>query len=107
VGPRAGLDVEVIGKILCLCRGSNPGRPVRSQTRHKSSHKSRHDRENLTFARTCLASFCELCAEGQCRIRQLGTSLGFIYSVSRFTYHSSSGTAVSGIAQNVLCVLSA
>jgi hypothetical protein len=32
VGPRAGLDAEVRGKILCLCRESNPGRPVRSQT---------------------------------------------------------------------------
>jgi hypothetical protein len=35
VGPRAGLDREVTGKILCLCRGSNlrsPGRPARSQT---------------------------------------------------------------------------
>jgi hypothetical protein len=32
VGLRAGLDTEVRGKILCLCRGSNPGRPVRSQT---------------------------------------------------------------------------
>jgi hypothetical protein len=31
VGPRAGLDVEVRGKILCLCRGSNPGSPVRGQ----------------------------------------------------------------------------
>jgi hypothetical protein len=28
VGPRAGLDTEVRGKILCLCRGSNPDRPV-------------------------------------------------------------------------------
>jgi hypothetical protein len=34
VGPRAGLDAEVRGKILCFCRGSNPGRPVRSQTLH-------------------------------------------------------------------------
>jgi hypothetical protein len=32
VGPTAGLDAEVRGKILCLCRGSNPGRPVRSET---------------------------------------------------------------------------
>jgi hypothetical protein len=32
VGPRAGLDAEARGKILCLYRGSNPGRPVRSQT---------------------------------------------------------------------------
>jgi hypothetical protein len=32
VGRRAGLDAEARGKILCLCRGSNPGRPVRSQT---------------------------------------------------------------------------
>jgi hypothetical protein len=32
VGPRAGRDTEVRGKILCLRRGSNPGRPLRSQT---------------------------------------------------------------------------
>jgi hypothetical protein len=32
VDPRAGLDAETRGKILCLCRGSNPVRPVRSQT---------------------------------------------------------------------------
>jgi hypothetical protein len=32
VGPRAGLDGETRRIILCLCRGSNPGRPVRSQT---------------------------------------------------------------------------
>jgi hypothetical protein len=28
VGPRAGLDTEDTGKILCPCRGSNPDRPV-------------------------------------------------------------------------------
>jgi hypothetical protein len=28
VGPRAGLDTEARGKILCPCRGSNPDRPV-------------------------------------------------------------------------------
>jgi hypothetical protein len=32
VGPTAGLDAEDRRKILCLCRGSNPGRSVRSQT---------------------------------------------------------------------------
>jgi hypothetical protein len=32
VGPRSGLDAEVRGKNFCLCQGSNPGRPVRSQT---------------------------------------------------------------------------
>jgi hypothetical protein len=26
VGSRAGLDAEIRGKILCLCRGSKPGR---------------------------------------------------------------------------------
>jgi hypothetical protein len=31
VGPRAGLDTEVIGEILCPRRES-PGRPARSQT---------------------------------------------------------------------------
>jgi hypothetical protein len=28
VGLRAGLDTETRGKILCLCQGSNPDRPV-------------------------------------------------------------------------------
>jgi hypothetical protein len=28
VGPRAGLDTEATGKILCLCQGSNLDRPV-------------------------------------------------------------------------------
>jgi hypothetical protein len=32
VGPRAGLDTETRRKILCVCWGSNPGRPVRSQS---------------------------------------------------------------------------
>jgi hypothetical protein len=31
VGPKAGLDAEARRKILCLCRGSNFGRPVHSQ----------------------------------------------------------------------------
>jgi hypothetical protein len=32
VGLRAGLVAEAFGKVLWLCLGSNPGRPVRSQT---------------------------------------------------------------------------
>jgi hypothetical protein len=32
VGPRASLDAEARGKILCLCQGLNPGCPVHSQT---------------------------------------------------------------------------
>jgi hypothetical protein len=35
VGPRAGLDTEARGKILCLCQGSNLDRPVvQSVARH-------------------------------------------------------------------------
>jgi hypothetical protein len=35
VGPRAGLDTEARGKIRCLCRGSNPDRPVvQPEVRH-------------------------------------------------------------------------
>jgi hypothetical protein len=30
VGPGASLDAEAKGKSLCLCRGSNPGRPIRT-----------------------------------------------------------------------------
>jgi hypothetical protein len=32
VGLRAGLDTEARRKVLCLCRGSNPGHPVCSLT---------------------------------------------------------------------------
>jgi hypothetical protein len=39
VGPRAGPDAEVRGKVLCLCRGSHPGRPVRSQTLYRLSYR--------------------------------------------------------------------
>jgi hypothetical protein len=38
VDPRAGLEAEVRGKILCLCRGSNPGRPVCSETLYRLSY---------------------------------------------------------------------
>jgi hypothetical protein len=35
VGPRAGLETEARGKILCPCRGSNPDRPfVQPVVRH-------------------------------------------------------------------------
>jgi hypothetical protein len=44
VGPRAGLDAEIRGKILCLCRRSNPGRPaVRSQTLYRLSYRAHWD----------------------------------------------------------------
>jgi hypothetical protein len=39
VGPRAGPDAEARRKILCLCRRSNPGRPVRSQTLYCLSYR--------------------------------------------------------------------
>jgi hypothetical protein len=32
IGDKVGPDVQARGNILCLCQGSNPGRPVRSQT---------------------------------------------------------------------------
>jgi hypothetical protein len=39
VGPRAGLDAGARRKILCPCRGSNPGRPARSQTLYCLSYR--------------------------------------------------------------------
>jgi hypothetical protein len=47
VGPRAGLDAEARGKILCLCRGSNPGRPVRSQTLYWLSYRGSNIFRNI------------------------------------------------------------
>jgi hypothetical protein len=40
VGSRAGLDTEARREILCLCRGSNPGRPVHSQSLYRLSYPS-------------------------------------------------------------------
>jgi hypothetical protein len=42
LGPRAGLDREARGKILCPCRGSNLGHPVRSQTLYWLSYHGSH-----------------------------------------------------------------
>jgi hypothetical protein len=39
MGPRTGLDAEARGKILCLCQGSNPDRPARSQTLYCLSYR--------------------------------------------------------------------
>jgi hypothetical protein len=42
VDPRAGLDTEARGKILCPCRGSNPDRPVvQSVVRHYTAWATR------------------------------------------------------------------
>jgi hypothetical protein len=40
VGLRVGLDTEARGKILILCRGSNPGCPVCSQAQYSLSYPS-------------------------------------------------------------------
>jgi hypothetical protein len=46
VGPRAGLDAETRRKILCPCRGSNPGHPVRSQSLYCLSYPGSEQRLN-------------------------------------------------------------
>jgi hypothetical protein len=43
VGLRARLDTEARGKIICLCRRSNPSRPVCSQTLYWLSYPSSTD----------------------------------------------------------------
>jgi hypothetical protein len=40
VSTRAGLDTEARRKILCFCRGSKSGRPVRSRTQYGLSYPS-------------------------------------------------------------------
>jgi hypothetical protein len=40
VGPRAGLDTEARAKILCPCRGSNPGRLFYSQAPYRLRYPS-------------------------------------------------------------------
>jgi hypothetical protein len=45
VGLRAGLDTEARGKVFCVCRGSNPGRPLCSQTLYWLSDPARIEPE--------------------------------------------------------------
>jgi hypothetical protein len=50
VGPRAGLDTEARGKILCLCRGSNLDRPVvQPVARHYTDWATRLTLHHLHF----------------------------------------------------------
>jgi hypothetical protein len=65
LGPRKSLDSELIGKVLCLCWGSNLDRPVRSQTLY-------------------LLSYPGSCAQCSCYL--ISVSLYFSYHVSLF-YH--------------------
>jgi hypothetical protein len=60
VGPRAGLDTEVRGKILCPCRRSNLDRPVvQPVVRHYTDwatpapHKRIQYDINITKSKTC------------------------------------------------------
>jgi hypothetical protein len=48
VSPRAGPYTEVRGKIRCICPGSNPDRPVRSQTLYWLSYPAPNIEMHLT-----------------------------------------------------------
>jgi hypothetical protein len=58
---RAGPDAEARRKILCSCRGSNPGRPVRGQTLYWLSYpgfkNNKAEFEILQIIITCVLSF--------------------------------------------------
>jgi hypothetical protein len=47
VGLRADLDTEVRGKILCLCRGSNPGRSDTTLTELSECHREQERKDNV------------------------------------------------------------
>jgi hypothetical protein len=51
VGLRAGLDTEARGEIRCFCRGSNPIRPVCSQTLYWLSYSSSIFLSDWTYIR--------------------------------------------------------
>jgi hypothetical protein len=53
VGPRAGLDTEARGKILCPCQGSNPDRPVvQPVVRHYTAWANEF-KKNVVYPNTC------------------------------------------------------
>jgi hypothetical protein len=49
VGPRAGLDAGARRKTLCLCRVSNPGRPVRRQSLYCLSYPGSWSRNSYYY----------------------------------------------------------
>jgi hypothetical protein len=58
VGPRAGLDTEVRGKILCPHRGSNPDRPVvQPIVRHYTAWANPAPRHVIMVYKMCLNRF--------------------------------------------------
>jgi hypothetical protein len=57
MGPRAGPDTEARGKILCLCRGSNCGHLVCSQTLYRSSLIVRVPHARFGTRWNCIISF--------------------------------------------------
>jgi hypothetical protein len=60
VGPRAGLDTEARGKILCPCRGSNPDRPVvQPVVRHYTAWATRLTESLCTLYFTLVKSTLE------------------------------------------------
>jgi hypothetical protein len=60
VGPRAALDTEALGKILCLYRGSNSGRQVFRQTLYCSN--TSYNLITLVSHKTnsCIVTLCAL-----------------------------------------------
>jgi hypothetical protein len=70
VGPRAGLDTEVRGKILCPCRGSNPDRPVlQPVVRHYTAWAT-----PAPWYCTLSTYKCQItCLRGSCPVRFLST----------------------------------
>jgi hypothetical protein len=85
VGLRAGLKTETVRKISYLCRGSNPGSPICSQTLHWLSYASSHYLQ-ITFIRKVPESRCErkVCFISYTRNCSVHSNL-CVYRVSRFS----------------------
>jgi hypothetical protein len=52
-GPQIWFRHRCLGKVLCLCRGSNPGRPVCSQTRYWLSYPISYSWRIRITSRSC------------------------------------------------------
>jgi hypothetical protein len=70
VGPRASLDTEVRGKISCLCRGSNPDRPIVQSVARQFNGSSYCKLDHITIWR----HYCEL--QRIKKVRSTGSLLG-------------------------------
>jgi hypothetical protein len=83
VGHRVGLDAEASRKIICLCRGSNPDRPARSQTLYCLSYRGSQTVNVNSNLNVATATDCD----GAVRSEHMRPNAGLLLTCEHFQLH--------------------